>query len=170
MGGVGRFFGGVALALAFLLVFGYVVGVTALDAARPIIEREYPTTLYERTDACDPACGSVAAMDGFHVVDGMNEVHFVVYALLEAHSGPARVSVVDPSGDLRYDRVFTGAQALREVQDEAIWSAEIGEWRLARSYALTAGTLDYEAWGEGVPAGSFGEGPPFSAEKHPRVS
>lgn len=149
--GARRLTGGMGLALAFLLAFGYVVGVAALEPARPTQESEAPIPLYARDDHCDPACGSLAAMDVFHVTEGTGAIHFVVYAILDPQSGPARVSVIDPSGDLRYDRVFTGAQRPFSIQDEATWSGEAGEWTLARSYAGTAGFVQYQAWADVAP-------------------
>lgn len=159
MGGPARFFAGFGIAAAFALVFGYVAVVTAYEQVKPAIEREYPTQLYEREDECRTPCGSVQASDGFAVAAGINEVHFVVYAVLDDTSGPARVTVVDPSGDIRYDRTFTPqpmpARATKATQDAVTWSGEQGDWTLARTYAGTAGVLQFEVWGEGLPAGTL---------------
>lgn len=158
MGGVARVFAGIGIGLLLLITTAYSIGLSAYEEAKPILEREYPTHLYERRDDCDPTCASAAATDTFSVLAGMNRVNFVVYAVLDTTSGPARITVIDPTGDVRYDRVLTGVEpkALAAFQETVTWSAEEGDWTIARSYAGTVGSLVLEVWGEGVPPGTLG--------------
>lgn len=161
MGGVARFFAGLGIGLAGLFAISLLAALVAYDAAKPYIEREYPTELYERDDDCRRVpCFSTMAEDSFRVEEGMREVSFVVYAVLEAATGPADVTIVDPSGDVRYHRLFTpepGApRADVATQDSATWSGEPGEWTLTRSYVGTVGFLSYDAWGIGLPPGTLG--------------
>lgn len=156
MGGLTRFFAGVGIFLAGAIVLAGLALLAAYSEAKPYIEREYPTQLYERHDDCDMPCMAPASADGFHVADHMNEVHFVVYAALDDASGPARITVIDPSGDVRYERLFTAESELgAATQDSAVWSGEPGEWRISRSYVGTMGSVSLESWGMGLPAGTL---------------
>lgn len=112
-----------------------------------------PTPIYEHRDDCDLPCFSTAASDTFVVPATLREIEFSVFANLDDATGPARISVVDPSGDLRYERLFTSEASTRATQDAATWTAEAGEWTIARSYVGVAGSISFDAWGIGASVG-----------------
>lgn len=135
-----------ALAGAWLVVASLTAGSDADESTRG---SDAPLSIYQRRDDCDLPCFASAASDRFTVAGGADEIQFVVFTNFDDASGPARVSVIDPSGDLRYERTFTNEapqDAAPVAQDSATWHAEIGEWTLTRSYVGVSGSLTFDAW------------------------
>lgn len=134
----------VALALAGAACVG--AGVLLAGPSSRAPDAGAPIPLFEQRDDCDLPCFESAATLRFHVPAHAHAVDLVVFANLEDASGPARVSVIDPSGDLRYARTFAPTPARAATQDSATWSAEPGEWTLTRSYVGVSGSLTFDAW------------------------
>lgn len=154
MGWVGKLFIGVGVALAFLLVFGAVVAFTAYDQSKPYIEREYPTQLFRDERTCSP-CNDVTVVQSFQVESGMREVQGDFSFALEAAGGTARLTIVDPSGDIRYERTFTAGASGQTQTDSPAWSAETGEWKLTRTYAGLRGVAALYVTGVGLAPGTL---------------
>lgn len=150
MGGKRLVAGGAFLALAALSLTS--LALVSNDAAPPAPDAP-PTPIYERHDDCKSVpCFASAAEDEFVVAEGVHEIAFVLYAVLDDATGPARLTIVDPSGDVRYERLLVpeapAAHATSAVlQDAQTWDAEAGRWTLTRSYVGTSGTLTFDAWG-----------------------
>ena len=149
MGWLAKLLVGLGVAVAFLLVFGFVVALTLYDNAKPYIEREYPTVLYEREDPCDP-CTTNGATERWSVPAGANEVKFFLNATIRTPSGPAHIVVTDPSGDVLFDRIITS-----DTQESASWAPEEGEWTIARTYGGVRGEIEILVLSQGIPPGSL---------------
>lgn len=152
MAGLTRIVLAMGVVLAGSALFGF-AAVNAGERESSAGDPDAPTPIYERRDDCAPACFSSATSDRFLVARELREIEFVVYANLDATSGPAQVTLTDPSGDVRYERLFTPQKTGRATQDSARWPALAGEWTLTRSYVGTTGSLSFDAWGLAAPLG-----------------
>jgi subtilisin-like proprotein convertase family protein len=97
----------------------------------------------------------VGADEKFGVTASMNEVRADIQVTLESASGSVQIVVRDPSGDIRYDRTFSGGTSAQTVRDQPSWTPEEGDWTLTRAYTVTRGVVGITIWGEGLPPGTL---------------
>lgn len=155
MGAVAKLFAGLGIAVAFLLVFGFVVALTAYEEAKPYVEREYPSQLFSERDRCDAPCARPSLADTFRVEPWMNRVHLSVDVSFHDGAGAVQLTVRDPSGDVRYERLFAADAARTQQTDYAVWTAEAGDWTIARTLAGAGTSLHLDVWGQGLPTGTL---------------
>lgn len=141
-----RAFAGVSVALGALFALTMLASLASHDEASASIPPDAPTQVFDRHDLCQTPCFTGAASEPFTVAEDAAEVQLVIFVVLDAASGPAHVTVTDPDGDLRYERLFQADAPRAATQDVAAWEAEPGEWTLTRSYLGTIGTVSYDAW------------------------
>ena len=146
-----RALAGVSIVFGGVLAFSFLLAVATNDGAPESSASQAAAQVYERHDDCETPCFESAASDSFTVVRDMAEVQLVIFVVLDPATGPAQITVTDPAGDVRYERVFTSDTPRAATQDAATWGALPGEWTLTRTYLSTVGTVSYDAWVVGLP-------------------
>lgn len=155
MGGLQSFFVGLGIAVAFLLVFGFVVALTAYEESTPYIEREYPTSLYSRTETCSTACTRMLATHSFQLPDGANRVVADFTVVVNAGGGHVKLTLTNPAGDACYDRTFTANAQSQTEEDSIMCAAMDGIWKFEATQVAFSGVLTTDIVSIGIPPGSL---------------
>lgn len=155
MGGLQSFFIGLGITIAFLLVFGFAVTLTAYEEATPYIEREYPTSLVSQTETCERACTRVLSSQTFQLPDGANRIEAGFTVVLNAGGGNLKLTITNPAGDACYDRSFTASAASQTLTDSVRCSAMDGVWKYEATQVAFSGVVTTEIVGYGLEPGTL---------------
>ena len=158
--GTGRLLKGVAIALAALLTLGVVGGVWAYYEFKPYVlamaEESRPVYAFAQT-CWETPCDAGEATQTFYVKPDARQVRFVLnvggpdgwHPRVNA-SGDLRVALVDPEGNVRYERAVSlvdGGRFHQELQ----WAGVPGNWTVTVSATQLVGQLDARAYVSSAP-------------------
>lgn len=158
----GRILKWTAVALAGLLVIALGVGAWAYYEVKPyiptIIEQSEP--VYQYFERCaDTPCSGTASPDSFYVRPEAKTVRFDIdiYSVhrdaeWDRHfgNGTLAVTILDPDGVARYDRVHNLTDE-RASYFETSWAAVPGNWTVTYTFDGFVGAIDVEAYAIGFP-------------------
>lgn len=153
--GTGKVVKGIAIAIAFLLVFGAAVAYVAWHEAKPVLESQMPRDVYAHHDRCATPCNQTASERVFTVYNGTRELHFAVQTLIEAPQGSVRVVLRDPEGNVRYERTLVAESLDQSFSERTSLPVLLGDWRVTTELAGFSGWLHLDVDGVGVPPGTL---------------
>ncbi|HVM45418.1 MAG TPA: hypothetical protein VM582_05730, partial [Candidatus Thermoplasmatota archaeon] len=162
--GTGRVLKWMALSLAALLVVALGVGAWAYYEVKPYIPAmiESAEPVYQYFERCGqtPCTGSPPA-DVFYVRPEATTVRLDLHVYSwhgdrgdwDRHvgNGSVRVQVVDPLGDVRFDREFNLSDEAR-MRHELSWAAEPGNWSISYAFADFVGAVDVQTYAIALPS------------------
>lgn len=155
MSAVKALFIGTGVLVAFLMLYTFGVALTAYRQATPYVEREYPTMLIDQQEVCETPCTRPASTHTFSAPEGANRISMQVHVAMDAMGGGVRVRILDPQGDVRFERTFTASTEDRTFDESATWSYAGGTWTYELAPVGFQGRVETEVWSLGLPPGSL---------------
>lgn len=139
----------------FVVLVGAFLTVFLADDFRELAQDYAPEPVYMHDRQCSDPCNGVMDESSFFVHGNAREVRFDLSVMPwpdtltdPGNLGTVRIQVTDPSGDVRFDRTFTGNEG-QEASNIA-WQPEQGDWSISYDYTLWRGAVDVEVWTVGL--------------------
>ncbi len=139
--------GVVLVVAAFLVVF-------LADDIRDFAETHAPEPVFDHERTCTSPCNGALDSQSFFIHNNAREVRFEFWISpdpdneVAAQLASLHITVTDPSGDVRFDRTFTGTEG--HQHSHITWSPEAGDWSIEYEYQNWEGSLDTEVWTVGL--------------------
>jgi hypothetical protein len=143
-----------AIAVAFLLVLGSALSYAVYQESKPYLQHqfynEYATQVFYRVDSCGAErCNGLPSAETFGPPEGAKRIEARIMVSVAQAGGSVRISVTDPAGATVYDRTFSATTSSTTSQEELVWTAVPGAWKVTTHHIGFSGTamLDFYARG-----------------------
>lgn len=151
--GTGLFLKWLAIAVAALLVIAIGLGIWAFYELRPVAEAiaDQSQPIYSYYEGCEGTpCNGAFGNESFYVVPEARAVHFDIRVGHPWEDGPnatgsVHVTVRDPSGEIKYDRLVMMNNET-SFHQELRWAGTAGNWTVAYEFTEFLGVIDVETY------------------------